>query len=72
MSKVLFSILFLSSLHCQAQRFISGHVIEESTQKPIAYVNVTLSDGSGTATNEGGWFRIAMPENSNHLKIRVS
>jgi hypothetical protein len=72
MNKVLLSILFLSSLHCQAQRFISGHVLEESTQKPIAYVNITLSDGSGTATNEGGWFRIAMPENSNLLKIRVS
>lgn len=72
MSKVFLSVLFLSSSLCQAQTFLSGYVLEESTQKSIAYVNITLSDGSGTATNEEGWFRIAISENFNHLKIRVS
>jgi hypothetical protein len=40
------------------QSFISGFIGEEKTRNPIAYANITLSNTIGTASDEGGFFRI--------------
>lgn len=65
-------LVWLSVNLAYGQRFVSGRVADRSTRTAIAYVNITLSDGSGTATNENGWFRIAIADNVDNLKVKIS
>jgi hypothetical protein len=72
MSKSLFYFLMLNAQVAICQKFISGSVVDQSSQKPIAYVNITLSDGTGTATDEAGYFLMPVDPDKHGQKAYFS
>lgn len=64
MKKYLFSafILFLVSVATYAQVSLKGTIIEQSTQKPLSYVTISLLKGEkpvkGTSSTEDGSFKL--------------
>ena len=73
MRKHLFIILFLlSSLVAQAQRHVSGVVVESDTNEPVAQTTVKLLRTDSTLVTGGltsldGRFRVTAPKSGNYI-----
>ncbi|MDR6300445.1 DUF5686 and carboxypeptidase-like regulatory domain-containing protein [Mesonia maritima] len=68
---ILSLFLFFITLISFAQQEISGIIVNEETQEPLAFVNVTFKNNPsiGTISDIDGKFSIALNENSAELKF---
>lgn len=65
-------VLYLSVSFCFSQS-ISGKVVNESTQEPLAYVSIEIvNKNSGTVTSEDGSFKFNIASFSPQSKVRIS
>lgn len=70
----LFYLLFLIffTLAAQAQKTVTGSVVDATTNKPIPAVSVSVKNGSaGTVTNESGAFSLQIPSGNVTLVINA-
>jgi len=68
-SITIFSLIFiLVSLSLKAQ--VEGRIVDAENSKPITYAHIYLrASGEGTASNIGGYFRLAIPDKRDTLQI---
>jgi hypothetical protein len=66
-SWLIFALLILAastSAPVQGQSLLTGQVLDDSTDQPLAYVRLSLTQAQrGTLSNEEGYFRLQLPAN---------
>lgn len=59
---LVFTVLIFLNFTCQAQD-VSGKIIDQETQEPIAYASIKYGHNNGAISNDEGDFSITIPEN---------